>query len=323
MVRLSSPIWLALVCMLPPAALELAHSAFSLQIVWPAARGAMRVRLGQPARPRIAHAQHRRTSTMSAGDESQHARPDWRAGVNGQLERMRIRSVLWLDNQLDKLQGAAEFNAQTRFLRGPWEPVQSEHRALESEVVEGALPPGLQGVFLRIGPNPPRPPTKRHHVFDGEGMLHSLRIHEGKVLYSNALLETERMRFERELGESYFTRIGELYGLWGLAKALLTIPQRQTAGPIACELEAAAANTAMVLTPRGNLFALNEGGAPLEVELHWDGALARIVGFETKQGRLDFPLSAHPKVVLASCVYVRARARKNDVMEDQRLVVAT
>ena len=321
MVRLSSTIWLALVSMLPPAAL--AHSAFSLQIDWPAARGAMRVRLGQPARPRIAHAQHRRTSTMSAGDESQHARPDWRAGVNGQLELMRIRSVLWLDNQLDKLQGAAEYNAQTRFLRGPWEPVQSEHRALESEVVEGALPPGLQGVFLRIGPNPPRPPTKRHHVFDGEGMLHSLRIHDGKVLYSNALLETERMRFERELGESYFTRIGELYGLWGLAKALLTIPQRQTAGPIACELEAAAANTAMVLTPRGNLFALNEGGAPLEVELDWDGALARIVGFETKQGRLDFPLSAHPKVVLASCVYVRARARKNDVMEDQRLVVAT
>jgi len=41
---------------------------------------------------------------------------------------------------------------------------------------------------------------------------------------------------------------------------------------------------------------LNEGGAPFELELDWDGAIQHLVGFETKSGRLDFPLSAHPKV---------------------------
>lgn len=89
---------------------------------------------------------------------------------------------------------------------------------------------------------------------------------------------------------------GELYSGWGLAKALLTIPQRQTAGPIKSEMEASPVNTAMVLTPSGKFFALNEGGAPFELELDWDGAIQHLVGFETKSGRLDFPLSAHPKV---------------------------
>jgi hypothetical protein len=58
---------------------------------------------------------------------------------------------------------------------------------------------------------------------------------------------------------------GELYSGWGLAKALLTIPQRQTAGPIKSEMEASPVNTAMVLTPSGKFFALNEGGAPFEL----------------------------------------------------------
>jgi len=129
-----------------------------------------------------------------------------------------------------------------------------------------------------------------------QGMIHSVRFHEGKVLYSNAFVETARMRFERELGEPFFTRIGELYSGWGLAKAILTIPQRQTAGPITSEMEASPVNTAMVLTPSGKFFALNEGGAPFELELDWNGAIKRLVGFETKSGRLDFPVSAHPKV---------------------------
>jgi hypothetical protein len=38
-----------------------------------------------------------------------------------------------------------------------------------------------------------------------------VRLHEGKVLYSNSFVETERMRFERELGEDFFTRIGKTF----------------------------------------------------------------------------------------------------------------
>ena len=169
-------------------------------------------------------------------------------GWRGLLALLRVRAVLLLDRFLDKQQGAQQFNANSRFLTGPWEPVLEENSCVEAKVVAGGLPSDLHGAFLRIGPNPPVPPTKRHHVFDGEGMIHSVRFHEGRVLYSNAFIETEKMRFERELGEPFFTRIGELYGVWGLAKAILTIPHRQT--PDLKPPEVAAVNTAMCLTPQ-------------------------------------------------------------------------
>lgn len=245
---------------------------------------------------------HCRVPVTGAAREKKHARNGQRtkcSATDGEVPRastwsglmalLRIRAVLLLDRFLDKQQGAQEYNADCRFLTGPWEPVMEENFGLEAKVVEGALPSDLRGVFLRIGPNPPVPPTKRHHVFDGEGMIHSVRFHEGQVLYSNSFIETQKMRFERELGEPFFTRIGELYGIWGLAKALLTIPHRQTRDLKPPEV--AAVNTAMCLTPQGKFYALNEGGAPFELELNWDGAVERLKGFETKSGRLDFALS--------------------------------
>ena len=50
-------------------------------------------------------------------------------------------------------------------------------------------------------------------------------------------------------------------------------------------MEASPVNTAMALTPSGKFFALNEGGAPFELELDWDGAIQHLVGFETKSSK--------------------------------------
>jgi len=54
--------------------------------------------------------------------------------------------------------------------------------------------------------------------------------------------------------------------------------------------QVAAVNTAMCLTPQGHFYALNEGGAPFELELNWDGGLECLRGFETKGGRRVFGL---------------------------------
>jgi len=102
----------------------------------------------------------------------------WRSGLLGLLEVLRVQAVLWLDRLLDQKMGAAAYNARNRYLVGAWEPVLEEHHAEEARVVAGALPADLRGVFLRIGPNPPVTPTKRHHVFDGEGMIHRQGIME-------------------------------------------------------------------------------------------------------------------------------------------------
>jgi len=95
----------------------------------------------------------------------------WRSGLRGRLEVLRVQVVLWLDRLLDEQMGASAYNARNRYLLGAWEPVMEENRAVEARVVAGALPADLRGVFLRIGPNPPVAPTKRHHVFDGEVFL--------------------------------------------------------------------------------------------------------------------------------------------------------
>jgi carotenoid cleavage dioxygenase len=46
--------------------------------------------------------------------------------------------------------------------------------------VDGA-PTDINGVYLRNGPNAAHMPTDlRYHMFDGDGMVHGVRIKDGK-----------------------------------------------------------------------------------------------------------------------------------------------
>ena len=48
--------------------------------------------------------------------------------------------------------------------------------------VSGQLPPELDGVYVRNGPNPVTPPDpEKYHWFTGTGMVHGLRLGEGKA----------------------------------------------------------------------------------------------------------------------------------------------
>ena len=68
-----------------------------------------------------------------------------------------------------------------RFLTGPFAPVDTEVTALDLQVT-GTLPPELDGRYLRNGPNPigdTDPAT--YHWFLGHGMVHGLRLRDGKA----------------------------------------------------------------------------------------------------------------------------------------------
>lgn len=74
-------------------------------------------------------------------------------------------------------------SAGNRFLEGPFAPVDQEviHRHLP---VRGTLPPELDGLYVRIGPNPLKPAkAARHHWFTGDGMVHGLRLQAGQALW--------------------------------------------------------------------------------------------------------------------------------------------
>lgn len=50
--------------------------------------------------------------------------------------------------------------------------------------VSGAIPPELDGTYMRIGPNPATTPNAAsYHWFTGDGMVHGIRLRDGKALW--------------------------------------------------------------------------------------------------------------------------------------------
>lgn len=66
------------------------------------------------------------------------------------------------------------------FLTGIHAPMRDE-LTLEQLSVTGQIPPQLSGLYVRIGPNPFKPDPRGHHWFTGDGMVHGIRLQEGKA----------------------------------------------------------------------------------------------------------------------------------------------
>ena len=61
-------------------------------------------------------------------------------------------------------------------LKGNYAPVHHEH-SYQIESIQGKVPKDCNGVFMKNGPNPRYlSPNGRHHWFEGDGMIHAIRI---------------------------------------------------------------------------------------------------------------------------------------------------
>jgi len=78
-------------------------------------------------------------------------------------------------------------NEDNMFLQGLFDPVSLETIRLLISDYEGSIPSGLSGLYLRVGPNPIKDHFrgKGYHLFDGHGMIHSLRLQDNKMFYSS------------------------------------------------------------------------------------------------------------------------------------------
>lgn len=75
------------------------------------------------------------------------------------------------------------------------------------------MPRDITGVYLRNGPNPKYIPANgRQHWFDGDSMIHSIRIKNGELQYSNKYAMTDRLKLELEHDGPIDIRFGELEG---------------------------------------------------------------------------------------------------------------
>ena len=86
--------------------------------------------------------------------------------------------------------GLTTSNKVARQLKNPWrkhpfltgihEPVREE-LSLTDLRVEGDIPKALKGCYARIGPNPFAPDPRGHHWFLGDGMVHGIRLADGRA----------------------------------------------------------------------------------------------------------------------------------------------
>ena len=105
------------------------------------------------------------------------------------------------------ISGVAAFNrrrlpprdAPHPLLTGIHQPM-TEELTLTDLTVEGAIPPELDGRYVRIGPNPVAPDPRSYHFFTGDGMLHGIRIQGGGALwYRNRWIRSEAVAKARNV----------------------------------------------------------------------------------------------------------------------------
>jgi carotenoid cleavage dioxygenase-like enzyme len=149
-------------------------------------------------------------------------------------------------------------DAMPAYLEGLLAPVSDEIDAVNLPVT-GTIPAELTGRYFRNGPNP-LPGQDPGHWFAGDGMLHGIRIQDGKAdWYRNRWVKTTRLQGAQHRSEK------------GVDRAAVT------------------ANTS-VIRHAGKIFALVESGFPYEVTPELD-----TVGPCDFGGRLTSAMTAHPK----------------------------
>ena len=157
---------------------------------------------------------------------------------------------------------SATSNVQTApdYLSGFMGPVPDEIEAFDLKV-EGALPPELDGLYVRNGANP-LPGTDPGHSFTGHGMVHGVRLNRGHAAwYRNKWVQTPALHGARPV-RADGTR----------------------------DLTASTANTS-VLGYDGKIFALVENCLPFALTDNLD-----TVGQYDFGGTLKGPMTAHPKL---------------------------
>lgn len=155
--------------------------------------------------------------------------------------------------------------AENIYLSGNFAPVDEERTVLDLPVT-GGIPHELAGRLLRIGPNPIAPEPERHHWFIGNGMVHGVRLRDGRA-------EWYRNRFVRD---------DEVTA----AKGWPRVPGPRRAG----EVGSGVANT-NVIGHAGRTFAIVEAGN-LPIEL--DAGIETVARCDF-DGTLPAGFSAHPK----------------------------
>jgi len=110
------------------------------------------------------------------------------------------------------------------YLNGAWTPLNEEVNAQDLSVVEGAIPPDLDGIYLRNTENQIHQPLGRFHPFDGDWMIHQIDFHGGRADYRNRFVRTRCFAAEQEAK-------GSLWGALRIRQPCLCGPGSEPMAP--------------------------------------------------------------------------------------------
>ena len=168
------------------------------------------------------------------------------------------------------------------YLEGNFAPVEDELTVDDLPVV-GQLPTELAGMFIRNGPNPRWAPIGRYHWFDGDGMLHGIRIQNGRASYRNRYVRTIGLGMEDAAGHAIWSSL--------MDPIQPDVPEQSAM----IRWKKNVANTALAWHA-GRLLALWDTGEPYEISVPDLGT----IGPHTFHGKLTFPVASHSKIDAAT-----------------------
>ena len=171
-----------------------------------------------------------------------------------------------------------------------------EESHCELEITRGAIPVSLNGTLFRNGPGRFGIGADVYsHLFDGDGLISSFQISDGKVVYRNAYVKTSEFCEENSARRMLFRGFGSnIPG--GLRKNAFRMRFKN------------AANTNIV-AHAGQLYALWEGGWPHRIHsntletidrYNFDNELKNSGTVIDRWMNPELPFSAHPKIDPAS-----------------------
>eukprot|EP00250_Pteridium_aquilinum_P019373 c24405_g1_i1 orf=254-2212(-) len=158
--------------------------------------------------------------------------------------------------------------------------------------IQGTLPSDLNGVYIRNGPNA----THLHrgegyHLFDGNGMLHSVKLDNGKATFCARYVKTSRFQQEEEAGRPLFPKFfGGLSGVSGIARTAVTL-LRAGLGLLDVSKGWGLSNTSVGFF-NGQVLSLSEDDMPYVIKVTESGDLITTGHFKLP-GKLN--MCAHPK----------------------------
>ncbi|KAG5541341.1 hypothetical protein RHGRI_021242 [Rhododendron griersonianum] len=178
-------------------------------------------------------------------------------------------------------------------LTGNFAPVD-ETPPTECLVVEGELPPSLHGVYIRNGPNPQHQPLGPHHLFEGDGMLHSILLSQGRAIFCSRYVQTYKHKLEHDAGFPMIPNfLSGFNGLGDVGRGIVALGRAMT-GQISLTKGFGLANTSLKFFCN-TLFAMVETDLPYSIRITEEGDIETI-GRHDFDGKAPVNMTAHPKM---------------------------